>query len=260
MIRRLQRLKAKRGFTILELIVVIAIIGIMIGTLLFSSRGKREKIEEANSTASDFYSALQTEFTNFQMFDGPLTMTLNKEYAKDYIIAANNEYGGIKYYPAVGGNYPYAGVRFVGEKHDTEVPKTSVLYLKFYVFGGSVRRVNYANDLSTLVSMSGTGNDKAQICLVLKEEMKERMQYKDGYYYARVSYTEPYGISLTKYDYRTKPVRVDWTCFMNDPITTNTNTSTFKSQNWLLKNGVCGVHTTTDFPTLGTTGTNIMDF
>ena len=260
MIKRLQRLKAKRGFTMVELIVAIAVIGVMIGVLLAAADTKREKIAEANTTASDFYSTLQAEFTGFQMFDGPLTMTLNRAYRDGTIIGSNGKLGGMKYYPYVGGNYPFDGGKLAGETHENGTPKKSQLYIECYTFGSTIRRVNYASDLSTLIDMVGnSGNTDAQICLVLQQELRDRMHYRDGYYYARISYTPPDGIGLTRADYRNVSVKVDWVAYCSNEITSNAQTYTFKSQNILNSGTVCGVHTTTVNPTLGTTGTSLMD-
>lgn len=261
MIKRLQKLKAKRGFTMIELIVVIAIIGIMATTVLVGLDTRSSKVKEANNAASDFYSAIQTEFTNFQMFDGPLTMSLDKAYKSGISsIGANSDNGGVKYYPAAGGNYPFAGETAVGETHLDGLPKKAALYVEFYTYGGTVRRVNYANDITTLFGMTGTGNANAQLCLVLKQEMQERISYRDGYYYAKITYEPPTGINLSRYDYRSNSVRVEWAAYTSKQMTTNEDTYRFKSQNLLRGGSLCGVQTTSACPTLGTTGTSIMDF
>ena len=260
MLKRLQRLKANRGFTILELIIVIAVIGILIGTVLGGLDTQHEKILEANTTASDFYSAIQTEFINFQMFDGPLTVQLGKEYAAETTIGSNGKLGGIKYYPLVGGNYPYDGGKLAGETHQTGAPKESQLYVEFQAKNGILRRVNYASDIDTLIGYTDDGNTDAQICLVLQQEMAERMYYMDGYYYARISYTPPAStpVGLSKHDYRKISVKVDWAAFSYTEIT-DENSATFKKQNILNNGYVCGVHTTLTYPSLGTTGTSILD-
>lgn len=266
MIKKLQRLKAKRGFTMVELIIVIAVIGVMIGVLLAAADTQREKRAEANSAASDLYSALQAEFTGFQMFDGPLTMELNRQYnsADKPSLPGNGNYAGIKYYPAVGGNYPFEGAWLAGETHKNGYPKEAALYLKFHTTGGLLREVNYANDFSYLLGMEtavGNGNPDAELCRVLQQEMRDRIQYRDGYYYARISYKPPmdYGSGLTKADYRNTSVKVDWVAFCNSEITSDSDTYTFKSQNMNNNGTVCGVHTTTEYSTIGTTGTSLMD-
>lgn len=267
MIQRLQRLRSKRGFTMIELIVVIAIIAVMVGTLLAGSSGRREKIIEANSTASDFYATLQAEFTGLQMFDGPITMRLlNEVYAPvtggPAAIPKNGNFGGLKYYPYAKGNYPCEEVP-AGEDFRKAKPKTAHLYVKVYVFGGTLRRVNYANDLANILGMSGEGNAKsAELCLVLEQEMKERMQYNDGYYYARVSYTAPTGdpAGLSSGDYSSVSVRVDWAAYCPKEITSASNSNTFQAQNVLKNGAVCGVHTASGFTALGTTGTSFVDY
>ena len=63
MIRYFQNLKAKKGFTMVELIIVVAIIGVLIAIVapLFSSDQARR--DAADIYASDCYSGLQYNFT-----------------------------------------------------------------------------------------------------------------------------------------------------------------------------------------------------
>ena len=264
MIQRLQRLKSKRGFTMIELIVVIAIIAVMAGTVLAGSSGRREKVLEANNTASDFYSAIQAEFIGFQMFDGPITMRLlNEAYVPQIAIPKNGNFGGLKYYPYAKGNYPCGEVP-AGEDYRTAKPKTAHLYVRIYVLGGMLRYVNYANDLANILGMSGSGNSTAELCRVLEQEMKERIQYKDGYYYARISYTEPTPSSmssaLSPSDYSAVSVKVDWTAYCSKALTSADADNTFKAQNVLSNGAICGVHTANGFTSLGTTGTSFVDY
>lgn len=247
-----------------ELIVVVLIIGIMATTILAGSSNRREKILEANTTASDFYSVLQAEFTSFQMFDGPLTMTLNRTYNDGGLFSSIDKNGdkcGLKYFPAIGGNYPYEGY-VTGEDHMNGLPKDAALYVEFYVFGGKLRRVDYANELDVLLAMEkdGGNSESAELCMVLNREMADRMEYRDGYYYARISYKAPTSVpGRSKYDYREVSVTVDWTAFCASEITvSDADNTVFQMQNMLRVGGVCGVHTSNDYQTLGTTGTDFL--
>lgn len=238
-----------------ELIVVIAIIAVLTGTILVGLDSTAAKINEANSTASDFYVVAQTEFTHLQMFDGPLTMSLNDAYKGAVADIDPDTNGGLKYYPAVGGNYPFDGTAAVGETHENGTPKSAELYIELYTFGGMVRRVNYANTIDDLRDMTGSGNKDAQLSLVLKGELSDRVKWKDGYYYAKIVYTAPTGMGLSKNDYRSNSVIVEWAAYSPKEMTDNEDTYYFKSANLLRNGAICGVHTTSKNPSLGTTGT-----
>lgn len=258
----------------MELIIVLAIIGIMTAAVLAGGNTRQKRINAANSTAMDLYSALQTEFTNFQMFDGPLTMTLNAQYTNaenindvGKIIQGDNMnlYGGMKYYPAAGGNYPFISAD-ADEPHLTGTPKTAAIYLRFRAQNGHIS-VSWAKDIETLLKGEGgstaVSDKKSELCAVLEQEMPERIEYDDGYYYARISYEAPYakegGVDKpTKYDYRARTVKVDWTAFTTREVTfDNSKTYTFKSQNVLQTGQVCGV-CGGDSTSLGTSGTTFI--
>lgn len=264
MIKRLQKLKARRGFTMIELIVVIAIIAVMSATVIVGLNTNKSKIEEANTAAADFYTAIQAEFTNFQMFDGPLTMTLNKAYNDNiFNLGTNSDNGGIKYYPWAGGNYPFSGLVVGGETHANGKPKAAAVFVEICARGGMLRHVNYANELETLLTMKGaigSGNTNAQLCLVLANEMKDRMEYRDGYYYARISYTPPTwdaGHPPSGYDFRNVSVHVSWAAFSKDELTEDEATYTFGRNNVSLDGHIVGVHADAEHRLLGNKGTHL---
>ena len=74
----------KKGFTLIELIVVIAIIGVLAAILVPSMLGyvKKSKIQSANSTASSIYKAVNSAATEFEEED---------KYVpdKDYTVSAS---------------------------------------------------------------------------------------------------------------------------------------------------------------------------
>lgn len=72
----------KKGFTLIELIVVIAIIGVLAAILVPSMLGyvKKSKIQSANSTAASIYKAVNSAATEFEeedvgVTDGTYTIT-----------------------------------------------------------------------------------------------------------------------------------------------------------------------------------------
>lgn len=73
MIKYLQRLKGKKGFTIVELVVVVAIIAVLI-TIMSAALlgGNTEKILSANASAEAFFPACQLAFTRAQLTEREL--------------------------------------------------------------------------------------------------------------------------------------------------------------------------------------------
>lgn len=275
MIKRLQKLRSARGFTVIELVVVIAILAILVATVFVSANTTTKRIEEANSTATDFYSALQTEFTNLQMFDGPITMTLSKIYTTKadsadplkISLLSDTKYGGIKYYPFAGGNYPFnnsvaADLPATPEAHLQDKPKTADLYLCFYVRNDQLQNITWANTASALLALDAdaSGDATSELEAVLEHEMGDRMSYKSGYYYAYIHYTAPAASTMVMTsdgDYKVSPVKVMWTAYCTNELDISAK---FKSQGILESGRVCGVCKTLGYEPLNRTGTELFAF
>lgn len=262
MVKRLQKIKSKRGFTTIELIVVVAIIGVLVASVLVSSTNRRDRVKAANSAAQDFYSAMQSECMQLQMFDGPLTATLAKEYAAHWTGATSNNIrnagcAGVKYYPKVGGNYPYDGF-VAGENHLTDMPKSASYYVEVRVIGGVVKHVDYANQFSVMAGRTGASVGGSELGAVLLQEMKNRIEYRDGFYYAKVSYTAPALApgGNTPSDYSSVPVKVDWAAYSSREMTATASTNTFKTQNITESGAVLGTYGSANL-NLGAAGSSL---
>lgn len=270
MIKRLQKLKSARGFTMIELVVVIAIIAVLAATVLVSTNTTTKRIEEANSTAKDFYLALQLEFTNLQLYDGPVTMTLAQVYSNtspfEITSLTDAKYGGIKYYPFAGGNYPFYNAAgncpASPEEHLKDRPKTVTLYMCFYVKNDQLQNVIWANTPTDLMLLTpeSTGAPSSELEAVFENELADRLSYKDGYYYALVRYDAPVSTPAglpSDSAYRSNPVKVMWTAYCNHKLDMSVK---FKSQGVLDNGYVCGVCKTTGYEPLNRTGTELFTF
>lgn len=295
MIQKLHRLKNKRGYTMLEMIIVIAILAIMAGTITANTSTRQNRIREALSTATDFYTVIQTEFTRFQMFDGPLTMSLQEKYAENpynCIGDANRKYGGMMWYPRAGGNYPMknnsAQMQQSGVRSDalywrnSALPIPAGITVEVHVKNNKILSVDW--DYSTgglfdkqpdeagLTDEDAIKEKRSELSAVLQMELDRKMEYKDGYYYARVIYTndavtDPHGANwnaelASSASIRASAVTVLWAAYCRGQLTTANETYTFRRAYTSKAGEIVGVVGGEDKNTgafLGDTGTNFID-
>lgn len=209
MIRYLQRLKAKKGFTIIELIVVIAIMGILMAVILPSFMGDRERVNAARSAANDFYSAIQATMTKFSTYDGPLSPAFSE----------NSNLGVIRYYPLMGGNYPYDASYSAGGT-DAEFPARTNMYIMVHATSDIISDIavvtratnNSTGDPGMYELLKRNEADRnTEFGKKLAGEISDRILFKDGYYYAKVEFNPPTGTDAT--DMRRYTVKVDYAAY-----------------------------------------------
>lgn len=276
MIQRLQRLKNKRGYTMLELILVITILAIMAATILGGSKNRQNRIREATSTAKDFYTTIQTEFTRFQMFDGPLTMTLSHQYnaSPNGVVGSgpiNRRFGGVMWFPAVGGNYPilsstskmstlHVNTDRMEWRNEAE-PSAAGITIEVHVINNKIQSVDWDYTTSGLFAKS-LDETKSELSAVLEMELDKRMEYRDGYYYARVVYNlANKDCSKTTAECRATPVKILWAAYCRNQITADESTYTFRKDYVSNAGEIVGVigGTTPTGSFLGSTGSNIVN-
>lgn len=172
MIKYLQDLRNKKGFTLIELIIVIAIIAVLIAITapLFSSDDATRRA--VNTYASDFFTSLQYNMTRYQKTEADLSPTIAAE-TKAAAAAGQTSY--IKYDPTVGQNV--LGKPFI--------------YIEAYYDQG-LQFVHINETLAKLTLDTSTTSNTA-LEKQLQNDMKELVnQASKGYYYAVVTMNANY--------------------------------------------------------------------
>lgn len=247
MIKYLQGLKAKRGFTLIEMIVVIAIIAVLSAIILPNISGDSQKIRSANSAARDFYVALQMVMSKFSLYDGKLSPA--------YI--DNPELGIIKHYPKMGGNYPYDKS---GGDDGGEYPAWTWMYVMLEAKNGQIKNVGVVTDkrgtssssdpLYTLLQRNAADRN-TEFGRLLKNEIDGQVSFRDGFYYGRVEFNTPFGDDgkVNQAELPNVTVTVAYTAYTGKELpkatgskTEYTNNNLYFGKNNKLKSGeICGI-------------------
>ncbi|MDE7229046.1 MAG: type II secretion system GspH family protein [Oscillospiraceae bacterium] len=216
MIRYLQRQIAKRGFTMIELIVVIAIIAALMAVILPSLTGERERINAANSAARDFYAAVQTTVSKYSTYDGQLSPA--------YI--NNNNLGVIRYYPLMGGNYPY-DASYDHANTDSEPPLPASLYIMVHAQNDVIRDVaavtraqanTSANPGIYTLLQRNAADRNTEFGKLLVNEIDDRLVFTDGWYYARVDFNYTTSVFGAVEDIKLNTVKVAYAAYSRNEL------------------------------------------
>lgn len=213
MIRKLQALRARKGFTIIELIVVVAIIAVMMAIIFPLLSVEKSRIQEANSASRDFYTAMQTVMTLYSMYEGPLSP----------VYQDNPDYGEMRYYEKMGGNYPYKKGTTAGD-----IPGTASLYVEITAKNAQITDIyTYVADGSDADYADGAGffelckrsadNKETEFGRLLKAEIEDRIHYQDGCYYAKVTYKNVLTDTIPA-KMEAETVKVEYTGFSRKPL------------------------------------------
>lgn len=191
MLRFLQRQKAKKGFTIIELIVVIAIFAVLTAVILPQMSTQKARINEARNAAKDFYAAIQTVMNYFSVYDGRVLPTDDD----------NNEVVDvIRYYKNVGGNYPFDPTYLGSNTGDLDNPNESAMYIMVEAKNNHIKDLGVVTRATEGTNNDGTNNGMFRLLQrdpddrstlfgnILKGEIDKRVSFNDGFYYAKVVY------------------------------------------------------------------------
>ncbi len=212
----LQRLRHKKGFTMIELIVVIAIIGVLLAVILPNISTDREKKNAADLRAMDFYSAVQHTVTKYMKYEGDLNIGMKTAKTDlDELIYYVKEYNG-------------------------NFPKNEYTYIEMYTEQGEAKYVHAADTLKDLLDIDDS-RDLTDTEKQLLNDIPALMDAaEDGYYFALVKYTN----KSTAIDKQVPTVRVHSAYYVRHDLPNSTGDDdelTFSEDRRLPNGDICGV-------------------
>lgn len=178
MIKYLNRMKSKKGFSLVELVVVIAIIGVLIMVLLVNMiGGNTDKVLSANANAEVFFSACQLTFTRAQLTERSLV------------------------------DYADSDTKFIEYKNGANTTDGKYLFVEAKFAQNGIVGLHIANRFNDLMSRADTnGTDMTALEQYLSTNINEYLSESyDGYFYAlvdnnfKVLFTHYCGIRLPVY-------------------------------------------------------------
>lgn len=227
MLRFLQKQKAKKGFTIIELIVVIAIFAVLTAVILPQMSSQKGRINEARNAAKDFYAAIQTVMNYYSVYDGRVLST----------DAAGNEVEDvIRYYKNVGGNYPFDSAYLGSNTGELDNPNETAMYIMVEAKNNNIKNLGVVTRATEGTNNNGTNNGMYRLLQqnpddrntefgnILKGEIDKRVSFNDGYYYAKVVYNYADEDDINLYT-----IRVEYAAFCRREFPKASPTGSFDS-------------------------------
>lgn len=192
MIKQLQKLKAKKGFTLLELIIVIAIIGVLVTMIIVGLDTDKAVKDSANTYSRDVYNAAQSIFTKYSLYEAPLSLQLKAQGAEAESDSTKEYDEFVRFYKKAGGNFPCKPSTI----NPTDMPDDTDLFIELVTKDGIITEVNAENTFEALLKRTSTKG--AVFGEIFKNDIASRVEIHEGYYYMQVSYEKPADIAPGK--------------------------------------------------------------